>query len=234
MTEPSVARAWAIIPARGGSKGVPGKNLRKIQDRSLVARAVAVAVNAQRIERVFVSTDDVAIAVEARRAGAEVVDRPASIAGDTASSEDALLHALDTLERGGETLPDILVFTQCTSPFVTALDIDGTIAALLASSADTAHTVAVNRGFLWRRDSHGGAEGINHDMRSRPRRQDREPDFMETGAVYVMRVAGFRAARHRFFGKTVLYEVPAIRAMEIDTPDDLILARLLAPLVETT
>lgn len=229
----TTACAWAVIPARGGSKGIPGKNLRKIQGRSLVARAVAAAANARCIERVFVSTDDAAIAAEARRAGAEIVERPAELAGDTSSSEQALLHVLDALEGQGETLPEILAFVQCTSPFVSAADIEGTIAALLDASADTAHTVARMHGFLWRRGAGGEAQAINHDKSSRQRRQDRELEFLETGAVYAMRVAGFRAARHRFFGKVVLYEIPATRAIEIDTQDDLAVARLLAPSVDT-
>lgn len=234
MSKPAAARAWVVIPARGGSKGVPGKNLQEIQSESLIARAVRASKNAARVERVFVSTDDGAIAAEARRAGAEVVDRPAAIAGDTASSEDALLHALDVLERRGENLPEILVMVQCTSPFVSAADIDSTISCLLDASADTATTVARSHGFLWRRARGGGAEGINHDKRTRLRRQDREPQFQETGGVYAMRVRGFREARSRFFGKTELYEVSQSSAFEIDDPEDLAIARVLAPLIEAS
>jgi YrbI family 3-deoxy-D-manno-octulosonate 8-phosphate phosphatase len=224
--------AWAIIPARGGSKGIPGKNLQKIQGRSLLARAVGACRHASRVQRVFVSTDDTRIAEEAKAAGAEVIDRPAAIAGDTASSESALLHALDQWQSGGATLPGLLVFVQCTSPFITAGDVDGTIAALVDNQADTAHTVTSSHGFLWRRTPQEGAIGVNHDKRTRPRRQDREPEFLETGAVYVFRTEGFREAKHRFFGRTALFEVPGARAMEIDEPDDLKRARMLASLTE--
>ncbi len=223
--------AWVIIPARGGSKGIPGKNLKKIQGRSLVARTVYVARQSHSISRVFVSTDDAAIAEESRRAGAEVIIRPEEIAGDTASSEAALLHALDVSESMGP-LPETIVFLQCTSPFVTAGDIDGTVAAFRDAGADTAHTVVGSHGFLWSIGEDGGAYGVNHDKAYRPRRQDLKPEFLETGAVYVMRTAGFRVAKHRFFGKTVLYEVPAMRSMEIDDASNLELARSLAPLLE--
>src|ERR1700712_608541 len=84
----------AVIPARGGSKGVPGKNLRSVAGHTLVARAVDAALRAITIDRVVVSTDDADIAAEARAAGAEVVDRPLGLSGDTASSETAVLHAL--------------------------------------------------------------------------------------------------------------------------------------------
>ena len=92
-------RTWTIIPARGGSKGIPGKNLALVQSRSLVRRAVDAARGAARVDRVFVSTDAADIAAEAVRAGAEIVERPADISGDASSSEDALLHALDIIWR---------------------------------------------------------------------------------------------------------------------------------------
>jgi N-acylneuraminate cytidylyltransferase len=225
-------RAWALIPARGGSKSIPHKNLQKIRGRSLIARAVEAARAARHVERVFVSTDDSDVAAEARAAGAEVVDRPVAIAGDATSSEEALLHALHLLEQRGEALPEVLAFIQCTSPFVSAEDIDGTIDCLLETSADTAHTVVRSHGFLWRQTTTGQAEPVNHDKGVRERRQDRAPEFLETGAVYVMRVRGFRAARHRFFGETLLYEVPALRAMQIDEPDDLTVARAIAPVAD--
>jgi YrbI family 3-deoxy-D-manno-octulosonate 8-phosphate phosphatase len=225
-------RTWAIIPARGGSKAIPGKNLALVQGRSLVRRAVEAARHAAGVERVIVSTDALDIAAEGTRAGAEIVMRPAEISGDTALSEDVLLHALDTLAQRGETLPDLLCFVQCTSPFVSAGDIDGVIGLLLSTASDTALTVARSHGFLWRAEGDVSATGVNHDKATRPRRQDRKPEFLETGAVYVMRVPGFLTARHRFFGKTALYEVPASRAWEIDEPADLAAVRALAPLID--
>jgi YrbI family 3-deoxy-D-manno-octulosonate 8-phosphate phosphatase len=223
---------WAIIPARGGSKGIANKNLCRVQGRTLVWRTIEAARGTPRVNRVFVTTDNAAIASEARRAGAEVIDRPVTLAGDEASSEAALLHALDILAEREKCLPDILLFLQCTSPFTCRGDIDGVLDALLRDGADTAHTVTPSHGYLWRKESGGDATGINHDKRARLRRQEREPEFLETGAVYAMRVAGFRAAGHRFFGRTALYEMPRSRALEIDEPDDLAQARLLAPLVD--
>jgi YrbI family 3-deoxy-D-manno-octulosonate 8-phosphate phosphatase len=218
--------AWAIIPARGGSKGIKGKNLQVVGGRSLLARAVAAAKAADWIERCIVSTDDADIAREARRAGAEVVDRPPHLAGDQASSEAALLHALDALALSGAALPEFLAFVQCTSPFILPADIDGTLQALLEQSADAAFTAVKFHGFLWQQMD--GAKPLGHDAAGRPRRQDMAPTFRETGAVYAMRVAGFRKAGHRFFGKLAIYEVPGSRALEIDDAHDLQLARMLA------
>ncbi|MFW6725048.1 cytidylyltransferase domain-containing protein, partial [Streptomyces sp. MAR4 CNY-716] len=151
MSQPeSAARVLAVIPARGGSKGVPGKNLARVGGVPLVARAVRQCLAARLVTDVVVSTDDDTIASVAREAGAEVVRRPAEIAGDTASSEAAVLHALDTHEeRCGETMAAVLL-VQCTSPFLTGADIDGVTAAVLDEGADSALTVAPFHGFLWR------------------------------------------------------------------------------------
>lgn len=222
--EPPIA-CCAVIPARGGSKAIPGKNLKRIAGQPLVAWTIQAAKRARHVQRVIVSTDDPAIAQVAREHGAEVVERPPELSTDAASSESALLHALDHLERTENYRPELLVFLQCTSPLTEAYDIDGAVEQLLAQQADSACTVTRFHYFVWRTTA-DGAEGINHDKRVRLRRQDREPEFLETGAVYVMRVAGFRAARHRFFGKTVLFETPAERVCEIDEPVDLQLAEL--------
>jgi YrbI family 3-deoxy-D-manno-octulosonate 8-phosphate phosphatase len=220
-------KSLAIIPARGGSKGIPRKNIAPIGGKPLVAWTIEAAQGARNIERVVVSTDDPEIAQIARNFGAEVVHRPAEISGDTASSESALLHVLEELEQSQRYRPELLVFLQCTSPLTTAQDIEGTISALREADADSALSVAPFHHFLWRPDGRGSSIGINHDKSFRPRRQDREPEYVETGAVYVMNTDGFRTARHRFFGKTATFVVPAERAIEIDEPRDLIIAETL-------
>ncbi|MCC6355451.1 MAG: acylneuraminate cytidylyltransferase family protein [Verrucomicrobiae bacterium] len=217
----------AIIPARGGSKGVPRKNLRPVGGRSLLATCVASARGATLVSRVCVSTDDDEIAAAAIAAGAEVVRRPAEISGDAASSESALLHALSALEAAEGYRPDILAFLQCTSPFVMPEDVDGAIALVADGRADSALTAFRSDLFLWRLDEGAGAVGINHDKSRRPLRQERSPEFAENGAVYAMRVPGFVEARHRFFGKTLIHEMPRERSLEIDAEEDLTLANAL-------
>ncbi|MEW2130433.1 acylneuraminate cytidylyltransferase [Streptomyces sp. NPDC005435] len=248
----SSRRVLAVIPARGGSKGVPAKNLAPVGGVPLVARAVGECRAAAHVTDVVVSTDDPAIAAAARAAGAGVVLRPAAIAGDTASSEAAVLHALDAYEElhGGSV--DVVLLVQCTSPFVAREDVDGVAGAVASGAADTAVTVAPFHGFVWRDgdgygDGSGGGEagagvanaaaggggyGVNHDKSVRPRRQDRPQDLLETGAAYAMDVAGFRAHRHRFFGRTALVRTDPARVLEIDDPHDLARARALAPLLD--
>jgi len=217
----------AIIPARGGSKGIPRKNILPLAGKPLIAYNVEQAKLARSVNRVVVSTDDAEIGAVARQYGAEVVWRPAEISGDSASSESALLHVLESLQAAEGYQPDVLVFLQCTSPLTLAEDIDGTVEALLDAQADTALAVIPFHYFLWKPQPDGDAIGINHNKSYRPLRQEREPQYLETGAVYVMRVAGFETARHRFFGKTALYIMPSERRLEIDDPVDFKVAEVL-------
>ncbi len=214
----------AVIPARGGSKGVPGKNVALVGGRALVARAVDAARRAELVDRVLVSTDDRLIAEAAREAGAEVVVRPAELASDAASSESALLHALDSYAPEAV----VAVLVQCTSPFLDSSDLDGVIHPVLDGEADSAFTAAPSHGFLWRPDG----SGVNHDPGHRARRQDRAVELLETGAAYAMRVSGLRCQGHRFFGRVRPVVVDPSRTLEIDEPDDLARARLLSPLLD--
>ncbi|AYG80902.1 N-acylneuraminate cytidylyltransferase [Streptomyces hundungensis] len=220
-------KVLAVIPARGGSKGVPGKNLAPVGGVPLVVRAVLACRAARHVTDVVVSTDDPGIAAAARSAGADVVDRPAGISGDTAGSEAAVLHALEAHPDA-----DVVLLVQCTSPFLTREDVEGVAAAVVEDGAETAVTVAPFHGFLWREDELGGGQGMGHDKAFRPRRQDRPQDFLETGAAYAMDAAGFRRHQHRFFGRTALVRTDPARVLEIDEPHDLDRARALAPLLD--
>jgi N-acylneuraminate cytidylyltransferase len=217
----------AIIPARGGSKGIPKKNIQKLCGKPLLAYSIEAALQAKFIDRVIVSTDDQKIATVASEYGAEVIHRPAELAGDFASSESALLHVLETLHDKEGYSSDILVFLQCTSPLTLPADIDGTVQTLLDQQADTAFAAAPFHYFIWSKNSDGSMIGVNHHKQNRLMRQQRQNQFIEAGAVYAMRVPGFLEHRHRFFGKTVMYEIPEERCFEIDEPVDLLIAEQL-------
>lgn len=124
----------AVIPARGGSKGVSGKNLRVLAGTPLLAHTIEDALGSCRVDAVEVSTEDAGIAAVAREYGAGVIERPPELATDIASSEDALLHALSDLEQRGHD-PSLVVFLQCTSPFRCGADIDAAIDTLLREVA---------------------------------------------------------------------------------------------------
>ena len=220
-------RCVAVIPARGGSKGVPRKNVRPLAGVPLIARTIAAARGATLVDAVYVSTDDAEIAAASRAAGAEVVQRPPEISGDQASSESALLHALEMIEAEGEPV-DVLVFLQCTSPFTTAAEVDACAAAVARDGAACSFTASSNHGFLWGVDGDGYAAGVNHDhTQPRKRRQDLPPQYLETGAVYAMHATAFRASGVRFCGpaRLVVSDAPPV---EIDSEADFDLAETIA------
>lgn len=205
----------AIIPARGGSKGVPGKNILPIGGKPLLAWNIQAASQSRFVDEVYVSTDDEQIRFISQQYGAKVIERPSELAGDYSSSESALLHALTYLYGQG-VHPEILVFMQCTSPLTTADDIDQAVQRLVEEEADSCFTASEFHGFVWCSQDNGTTVGVNHDKAFRPRRQDRESQFLENGAIYVMKVGGFMEAKHRFFGKTIMSEMPRRRSVEID------------------
>lgn len=246
----AVARATAIIPARGGSLGLPGKNVARVGGVPLVARAVHAALAAERVERVVVTTDDEEIADAAIAAGAEVVARPGELAGAEASSESALLHALGVLGLEGLETPaapaprpahvpaprppsELTAFIQATSPFIDPADLDAAIDLVARGERDVVFAATPTHGFLWREDAEEAtAVGVNHDAAHRVRRQDREPEYLETGAFYVFRTDGFVHARHRFFGRIGIQPVHPDTAIEVDDAADLARARALAPRID--
>jgi N-acylneuraminate cytidylyltransferase len=123
--------------------------------------------------------------------------------------------------------PRITVLIQCTSPFTEAEDIDACVRPVLDGEADCAFTVTPHHGFLWRIGDQGGV-AVNHDASRRVRRQDLDPEFLETGAVYAMDTGGLTAVGHRFFGRMRPIVVPRVRSFEIDDAVDLKIALALA------
>lgn len=220
-----------VILARGGSKGVAGKNLRPVAGVSLIGRAVRAGVQATSAGAVYVSTDDDAIAAEARRHGACIIERPADLSGDTASSEAGWLHALPRLRAD---LPDLkhLVFLQCTSPFITGADIDACLQAMHDADAACALSVVEDHSFLWGLDAQGRGTGQNHDHTTqRQRRQDLPPQYRENGAIYCVDAAKFEATGQRFCGPVALCPVNQ-PPLEIDSMADLELASVMAQSVD--
>jgi N-acylneuraminate cytidylyltransferase len=216
-----------VILARGGSKGVAGKNLRPVGGLSLVARSIRAARAAPSVSQVHVSTDDAGIAAEARRFGAEVIDRPAALSGDGATSETGWLHAVQVIEAQG-CVVGRLVFLQCTSPLTTGGDIEACLHEMEAKGAACALSVIEDHSFLWGLDAAGLGQGINHDeTQQRKRRQDLPPAFRESGAIYCVTRDAFVETGQRFCGPVALCPVdhPPI---EIDTLADLTLCTQIA------
>jgi len=135
-------RILGVIPARGGSKGVPGKNIRALGDKPLIAHTIECALATNRVTRTIVSTDDQAIADVARQWGADVpFMRPPELATDTALAIPTLQHALQATEALDQSTYDALVMLQPTTPFRTERDLDAALALLEKSGADSVISV---------------------------------------------------------------------------------------------
>lgn len=210
----------AAIPARGGSVGLPGKNIRPLNGVPLVGRTIRAAKGSRFMPEVFVSSDSDEILSVARRFGAIGVERPIELSGPTASSESALIHLLQNEPSLVADPPDILVFLQCTAPFTLAHHVDMVVEALLEQKATSALSVVDDHGFYWKVGEDGSALGINHDpSKPRERRQDLPPRYRENGAVYAMRVPEFLESGNRYCGKTILVPLDSTW-IEIDTSQD--------------
>jgi CMP-N,N'-diacetyllegionaminic acid synthase len=210
----------AIIPARGGSKGVPGKNLREIAGKPLIAWSILRARQAGAIDTVLVSTDDARIAAVAREHGAEAPFlRPAELATDEAPTEPVLAHALDWYAARGQTF-DTLVLLQPTSPLRLPGTIDAAFRQFRDEGADSLLGVVESHHFYWRRGA--GAEAL-YDYRNRLRRQDIPPAdrrYRETGSLYISTVEAFVRSGNRLSGSIALFVMDELEGWEIDSEID--------------
>jgi CMP-N,N'-diacetyllegionaminic acid synthase len=213
-------RVLAVIPARGGSKGLPRKNVVPLGGRPLIAWTVRAALEAEYVDRVILSSDDDEIAQVAMEAGCEVpFRRPKYLASDTATTADVVLHALQQLPGY-----EWLVLLQPTSPLRTAQDIDAACLLCQVSNAPSCASVTQSSQspyWMYRIDQGMQLQPLLGEDAQYCRRQDLPPVFLLNGAVYVMRTDEFLRTR-RFVGPgTVAYVMPECRAIDIDTASDL-------------
>ncbi|MGH7356561.1 MAG: cytidylyltransferase domain-containing protein [Candidatus Rokuibacteriota bacterium] len=221
--------ALAVIPARGGSKELPGKNLRRLGALSLIGHAVASCRESARLTRFIVSTDSDEIAAEARRHGAEVPFlRPAALATDEAGMVPVLQHAVRWLEASGGPRPDLVVTIQPTSPFRVGADIDETIAKVVETGADSAQTVteAAYHPFFMKTLDGDRTVPLFDDGHKYVRRQDAPTVYQPSGAVYVTRYETLMT-EGRVLGADNRAVVRGFEAsVNIDTEWDFLLAEL--------
>ncbi|QQY24200.1 acylneuraminate cytidylyltransferase family protein [Dermacoccus nishinomiyaensis] len=215
----------AIIPARGGSKGIPRKNLKLLEGKPLIVWTIE-QVLATRGLTPYVSTEDAEIADVARGAGAQVIERPDELAGDTTASEPVIEHAIEviTAEVGR---PDQVMFLQATSP----LRLPGTLARCLdefaVTGADSMVGVVPAEIFMWRRMPQ--VEAL-YPYEARPRRQDLTPDqlrYRETGSLYLTRTEIYEKHHNRLGGSIELFVMDPLEGIDIDAEHDFTLAESL-------
>jgi len=209
-----------IIPARGGSKGVPRKNLLDLNGETLLGRTIGHAQASGEVNRIVVSTDDDEIAEEANYCGEEAIMRPAELSTDEAKSEDALIHVLKILLREENYEPDLVVFLQCTSPIRQPNDIDHAIKQLQKESLDSLFSVCKFEGFVWR-DEDAQARRVTNRFSEWVRRQDRPQDYLENGSIYILKPWVLALGNSRLGGKYGFYKMHVLDSFQIDTPEDI-------------
>ena len=201
-----------VIPARGGSKGIPRKNLIDVCGKPLIQYAIEASINSL-VDETWVSSDDDEILCVASKLGAFPLKRPSHLATDTATSESALLHFAEHVDF------DVLIFIQATSPLIIADDINRSIAAL--KKYDSVVAVTENSQLFW--------EGHTplYDLSSRKRRQDSADSYLEVGSLFATTKCNLLKSRNRLSGKVHLLKVPKKRAFDIDSYEDLELVDIL-------
>lgn len=206
----------AIIPARGGSKDMPRKNLRNLIGKPLIAYTIEAALKSMRIDRTVVSTEDEEIAEVARECGAEIIMRPSELAGDLVPMEPVLEQVLDYLEKTQDYKAEVIVLLQATSPLRNSQHIDQALEVFLKSKYDSLFSVCPSHAFIWK-VGEKGPYSLNYDFQDRPRRQDKEPEYRENGAIYVTKYDILRRYHNRLGGKIGLYIMPEENSPEIDS-----------------
>lgn len=214
-----------VIPVRGGSKGIPRKNLRDVGGKPLVVWTIEQALAANCELDVVVSTDDVEIADIARAAGADVpFIRPAELARDETATEPVVRHAIDFRTSQGRR-PDAVMLLQATSPIRFRGTLDRAVDQFRVSGVDSLVGVVPQTPFLW---TMGEPPAADYTVGSRPRRQDlRESDFRyrETGSLYVTRTDIYEQHDNRLGGRIGLFVMAEGEGVDVDTELDLSVAQ---------
>lgn len=206
-----------IIPARGGSKGLPGKNIREFAGKPLIVHTIEHALGAPLVDTVYVSTDDAEIAAVSGDAGASIIDRPAELAVDMATTESAIEHALSVITPS----PDIVVLLQATSPLRPEGALQEALEKFVVGNYDSLLSISPTHRFFWK--VAGDIAVAEHDYTNRPRRQDILPEdarFVENGSLYIFTREHFEAHGNRLGGRVGYVVFPEEYGGEIDSAAD--------------
>lgn len=218
----------AIISARGGSKGIPKKNIKKLGDKPLIAYTIEEALKSKYLDHVFVSTEDLEIAEISKAYGAQVIDRPSALAEDTSKAVDVILHAVEYLEEEG-IHPQIIVLLQPTSPLRNTADIDAAVKLFLDNECDSVISVCEpDHSPFWCFTFSGRYLQPLFDKKyDNIRRQDLQKVVMPNGAIYISSPESIRKLDGFYGDRTIPYCMPSERSIDIDTPLDFAIVEML-------
>jgi len=211
----------AIIPARGGSKGIHRKNVIDFCGKPLLAWSILQAQASKLITNVFVTSDDKEILEITKQFCAQPILRPTELSTDSSTSEPALLHALDYIKKEVSIVVDLVVILQATSPLREPNDIDEAITKLIEFQYDSLFSMALlNDCCLWRKKNEQYI-GWTFDTLNIGQRLNREPGYLENGSIYLFKPNILRQNNNRFGGRIGTYEMPLWKSFEIDDSDAL-------------
>lgn len=213
----------SIIPARGGSKGLPGKNTRLMNDKPLIAYTIEEALKSKYINRVLVSTDDVEIADVSSKFGAEIPFlRPSELSSDISPTIDAVIYTIQRLQETENYIPDYVCLLQCTAPLKTVEHIDGAIEKLLNYEADGIVSVCeVEEHPYWMQVFHG--EKLEYFVKQEKkivRRQDLPQIYRFNGAIWIVRTSSLLKERKLIVENETGYVMSIEDSVDIDTEDE--------------
>lgn len=219
----------AIVPARSGSKGLPGKNIRRLCGKPLMGWPICAALESNYVDRVIVSTDSDEFARVGRSLGAETPFlRPTEFASDTAPTAAVVLHALDWFESRGESFDYVMVL-EPTSPLTEAYDIDHALERLEEDRTGAESIVGVAEAemthpkycvHLSDREYIESMDG--ESLSNLPRRQDLQPAYFFDGTLYISKVSAFKEKKAFYHEKTLAYQVPKWKSYDVDCLTDFI------------
>jgi N-acylneuraminate cytidylyltransferase len=212
-----------IIPARGGSVGIKNKNLVPFCGKPLIAHSIQQALDSQVIDRVFVTSDSNEILDVSTSYGAMAIERPFTLATSEASSESALAHAIERINRDFS----VCVFLQATSPLRTAEDIRRAVNQFTNSKADSLFSGCLFDDLCLWEISEERVQSLNYDYRIRKPRQQHNAQIIENGSIYVFGRDGFLNSGNRLFGNIIVYLMDKYKVFEIDTMEDLVICERL-------
>ncbi|MCC6748470.1 MAG: acylneuraminate cytidylyltransferase family protein [Deltaproteobacteria bacterium] len=220
----------AVIPARGGSTRLPGKNVALLGGRPLIAHTISAALGARSVDEVFVSTDHQEIANVSRRWGAQVIQRPAELATAQSPTEPCLIHAVRAIEARRGHPVDVLVLLQPTSPLRGAGRIDQAVRLLVESGCDSVASVVKDIHYYFLGELGPQSElKVGYDPNNRLRTQDIPPRYRENGAIYVMTREQLMDRGCRMGGDLRALVMDETESVDIDTMLDLQHCELLLP-----
>ncbi|TSA45568.1 acylneuraminate cytidylyltransferase family protein [bacterium] len=227
ISKNKIPKILAIIPARGGSKGILGKNIAPLRGKPLLAWTIIAAKRSKYVDRMVVSSDDKKILRVAEKLGANTVPRPKALARDGSGPEEVVKHTLAYLKKLNDYAPDVIAYLQPTSPLRSAHDIDNAVNAMIKHKAGAVISVnETDKKYLKTFFIQNG-NLLKAAVKKRylfMNRQELPKIYLENGAIYLIRANQFKAKNSFFASRTIPYVMTAERSVDIDTPADLKLA----------